>query len=125
MNSGRIVHCFLRFHRCSVIRYRKSIFNQTCVDQFLCPDSYLFNVATKKSGVRRTRNPPNLLSPFVSLSNNLPDKGAFRLRVSMAIFDQRILLCQPDFQLSILGGDVWVSPHIIAKKERKLFTETS
>src|SRR5262249_54889280 len=77
------------------------------------------------SHIRRTSKPPSLLSPFVSLSDNLPDKGPFRLRVRTSILDHRIPLCQPDFQLSILGRNIWVSPHIIPKKECKLFTETS
>jgi len=65
------------------------------------------------------------LSPFVSLSDDLPDKGTFCLCVEVTILNLRIPLRQFAFQLSILGRNIWVRPHIITKKQRELFTETA
>src|SRR5437588_12215566 len=51
-------------------------------------------------------------------------KGTLRLRIGNSILDPSILLCQSDFQLRVLGGNIRVHPHILTKKQRELFTET-
>src|SRR5205823_3450632 len=66
-----------------------------------------------------------LLSPRVSLGNDVPDEWTFGLRIGVPLFRSLVLLSKSHLQIAVLRGDIWMGPQEVAKEQYKLLTEAA